>query len=51
MHFSVYMVLKSSQAERIFPQLEQKFTGGSGENRVGFDPEVQFGRGFFRGFR
>ena len=35
-----YIVLKSSQAERIFPQLEQKFTGRNKENGVGFDPEA-----------
>ena len=46
-----YIVLKSSQAERIFQQLEQKFTGGNRENGVGFDPEAQFGHGFFRGSR
>jgi hypothetical protein len=46
-----YIVLKSSQAERIFQQLEQKFTGGNRENGVGFDPEAQFGHGFFRGWR
>jgi len=50
MHSSVYMVLKSSPAERIFQQLEQKFTGGNGENRVGFDPEVQFGTDFSADF-
>ena len=46
-----YSILRSSQAERISQQLEQKFTGGNRENGVGFDPEAQFGHGFFRGSR